>query len=157
MLQCWRVGMQEERMLPDVARCYKRVKTPQPTHIGEWRPYKNVGNVVDPDIPHGHAHGRCPQIPLPPRQITHRHPARRPRCRARGPSMSTRVSSGVAGCGRNDDNILQKEVQTATSRRDADWSEPVLDRPTRPSQARSEKLGRRLDASKLRRFPFLNF
>lgn len=45
--------MQEERMLPDVARCYKRVKTPQPTHIGEWRPYKNVGNVVDPDIPHG--------------------------------------------------------------------------------------------------------
>jgi hypothetical protein len=45
--------MQEKEMLPDVARCCKRVKALQTTHIGEWRPYKNAGNVVDPDIPHG--------------------------------------------------------------------------------------------------------
>lgn len=150
--QCWRAKCKRKGC------CERDQNTRKQLTSGQWRPFKTrtTGNVVDPDIPHGHAHGRCPQIPLPPRQITHRHPARRPRCRPRGPSMSTRVSSGVAGCGRNDDNILQKEVQTATSRRDADWSEPVLDRPTRPSQARSEKLGRRLDASKLRRFPFLN-
>ena len=110
MLQCWRIRMQEEKMLPDVTRGSKHHNRLTSGSGGLIRTRATWWTQIFPM-----AHGRCPQF----------HPVNHPPLSRTSPSLLPATTRGARGFGRecrfevafrsawsvrwSDDRILQKD------------------------------------------------